>query len=203
MTNFLKDLIKKEINMNNIINNSIKLKDNITNNNGIHIYNTESSFVSKYNSKLTFDFSNKTAWYWNKNIELRIKINNNKILAHSLEEDKDNKYNTIIHNDDNIKLVSVIINKQKENDKENKDNEENVSNNENKDEEKVIEEKVIEDNEENVIEDNDEEEGEESDEENKEYYLLIENVSNETSFYINLKKMIKLNGILELVIKIV
>lgn len=151
MTNFLKDLIKKEQSLDSIINSSIKIKDNITNNNGIHIYNTESSYKALYNGRLTFDFSNKNAWYWNKDIELRIKINDNLILSHSQEEEDKKEYNKIIHYEDNIKLIGKLVNK---------------DNNEMDPEEELSSE----------------------DDEEKEFILVIQNVSLETSFYINLKK---------------
>ena len=107
MNNFLKSTIGNEIINSSIMNNNIKLSNDISMNKGVHIYNTINNFICQYTGKLTIEFDNTNAWYWNKNIKLQLTVNDNIIsnIKNEIELNNKNKYISLFHKNENIIFV--------------------------------------------------------------------------------------------------
>ena len=72
-----------------------------------HLYSYEDIYESKYKGFLNFSFNNENAWFWNKNIVLDFKLNDEKIKLNDLFTD----FKDIELNENENILVSNIKNK--------------------------------------------------------------------------------------------
>ena len=114
MDHLLQKTIHEEF-VNNNINNSIKIINDISMNSGVHIYKSNNNYTSKYRGQLNFNFDNSNALFWNKDIKLNIKVNGFDIYEYLNFKNLNlnNKYNNIFLNNDcvvNVEEKSFIFN---------------------------------------------------------------------------------------------
>ena len=53
-------------------------KIELTNEQSNHVYKTKGVYIGDYQGDLFLKFNNETAWYWNKDIDVEIKVNSNR-----------------------------------------------------------------------------------------------------------------------------
>jgi len=92
-------------------------KIELTNKQSNHVYKTKGEYICDYQGDLFLKFNNETAWYWNKDIDIEIKLNSNRKIdinnygdANILMEFEDNINKIYIKNLKNNHNISFHVN---------------------------------------------------------------------------------------------
>lgn len=110
-TIFLKKSLETELKNNERFNGISNIGIPLKNEETTHIYNSSGNYTSDHLGQFILSFSNETAWYYNKDLEITLSIGSKDGLIKPINLDEDDEYFLGMSGDNNVSIDIIDENK--------------------------------------------------------------------------------------------